>query len=267
MNAVRLCLVSVWVLIGSVAFGGDLSRIERTIAREPAYRSKPRYCLLVFGPEAKTRIWLVQDGDTLYVDRNGNGDLTEPGKKVSAEKREEGADDSEYKFKIGDIHDGSRVHKEVSLYITKIDNLVELDHVVKAFLAKNPHGRGYRLTAEVEMPGWKGATPGGRVRQHTFYMDAYGVFQFADRPQDAPIVHFGGPWQITFFSGHRLTVGRESDVVLGVGSPGVGPSTMTYIDYEGVIPEKVYPTLDITYPARTPNETALTQHHTLKRRC
>ena len=30
-------------------------------------------------PEAQTRVWIVQDGDTLYVDRNGNGDLTEPG--------------------------------------------------------------------------------------------------------------------------------------------------------------------------------------------
>ncbi len=30
--------------------------------------------------------WLVRDGDTLYVDRNGNGDLTEPGEKVAAEK-------------------------------------------------------------------------------------------------------------------------------------------------------------------------------------
>jgi hypothetical protein len=54
----------------------DLTRIDRTIAKEPAYQSKPKYCLLVFGSDAKTRIWLVLDGDRLYVDRNGNGDLT-----------------------------------------------------------------------------------------------------------------------------------------------------------------------------------------------
>src|SRR5262249_8147594 len=61
--------------------GADLTKIERTIAKEPAYKSKPKYCLLVFGPEAKTRVWLVLDGDTLYVDRNGNGDLTETGER------------------------------------------------------------------------------------------------------------------------------------------------------------------------------------------
>src|SRR5437868_4851523 len=59
----------------------DLSKIERIIKKEPAYKTKPRYCLLVFGPEAKTRVWLVFDGDTLHVDRNGNGDLTEEGKR------------------------------------------------------------------------------------------------------------------------------------------------------------------------------------------
>src|SRR5947208_1440560 len=60
----------------------DLTKIERTIAKEPVYQSKsPKYCLLVFGPEAKTRVWLVLDadafGDILFVGRNGNGDLTE----------------------------------------------------------------------------------------------------------------------------------------------------------------------------------------------
>jgi hypothetical protein len=68
----------------------DLSKIDRTIAKEPAYRSKPKYCLLVFGLEAKTRVWLVLDGDTLYVDRNGNGDLTEDGERMEARKADWG---------------------------------------------------------------------------------------------------------------------------------------------------------------------------------
>src|SRR5204862_2421022 len=42
----------------------------------------PQYALLVFGPEAKLRVWVVIDGDTVYVDRNGNGDLTEAGEKL-----------------------------------------------------------------------------------------------------------------------------------------------------------------------------------------
>src|SRR5262249_1657660 len=59
----------------------DLAKIDRTIKKEPAYKGKPEYCLLVFGPQAKTRVWLVRDGDLLYVDGNGSGDLTEAGKR------------------------------------------------------------------------------------------------------------------------------------------------------------------------------------------
>jgi hypothetical protein len=73
-----LSLISTLLVVGSTAVtarGADLTKIDRTIAREPAFQSKPAYCLLAFGPAAKTRVWLVLDGDVLYVDRNGNGDL------------------------------------------------------------------------------------------------------------------------------------------------------------------------------------------------
>src|SRR5262249_25193331 len=65
----------------------DQNKIDAPLTREPAYQSgAPRYCLLVFGPEAKTRVWVVVDGDNVYVDRNGNGDLTEAGEKLSLSK-------------------------------------------------------------------------------------------------------------------------------------------------------------------------------------
>src|SRR5262245_57850977 len=63
----------------------DLAKIDRTIGKQPAYATKqPLYCLLVFGPEARTRVWAVLDGDDLYLDRNGNGDLTDPGERLAA---------------------------------------------------------------------------------------------------------------------------------------------------------------------------------------
>src|SRR5262245_56416903 len=54
----------------------DLARIDRTIKKEPAYKAKPRYCLVALDAEARTRIWLVLDGETFYVDKTGSGDLT-----------------------------------------------------------------------------------------------------------------------------------------------------------------------------------------------
>lgn len=61
----------------------DLASIPRVILKEPAYQGKPRYCLLVFGKDANTRIWLVRDDQSLYMDRHGNGDLTDPGDKIT----------------------------------------------------------------------------------------------------------------------------------------------------------------------------------------
>jgi hypothetical protein len=65
----------------TLAFCQDASKLERKIAKEPRYESKaPWYCLLLFGAKAKAKVWMVLDGEKLYVDHNGTGDLTEPGK-------------------------------------------------------------------------------------------------------------------------------------------------------------------------------------------
>lgn len=71
--------------IGSGAQAADLAAVKRVILKEPAYEGKPGYCLFVFGKEATTRVWVVFDGKNLYVDRNGNGDLTDADEKVSGQ--------------------------------------------------------------------------------------------------------------------------------------------------------------------------------------
>jgi hypothetical protein len=258
--------LSFLALLPSGICAADLSKVDRAIAKEPVYKSKPKYCLLVFGPEAKTKVWLVQDGDTLYVDHNGNGDLTEPAKKVAAEKQE-GAEEGQFTFKVGEIRDGARLHKGLGVGVMKIDHMADLDEQVKAFLARNPKGRGYLVMVDMEMPGWKGTGVGGRVQQQAFIVDVNGVLQFSDKPKDAPIIHFGGPWQVRLFGAHQLIIGRETDVVLGVGTPGIGPGSTTYVSYEGVIPEKVYPTLEVTYPPKKPGEVPVRERYELKKRC
>ncbi len=59
----------------------DLSKVDRSIRREPVWASgEPQYSLLVVSPEK--HVWFVVDGDDLYMDINGNGDLTDPGEKL-----------------------------------------------------------------------------------------------------------------------------------------------------------------------------------------
>jgi hypothetical protein len=89
-----------WVVPAQAA---DLSKVDCTIAREPAYQARPAYCLLVFGPEAKTRVWLVLDGDTLYADRNANGDLTNKGERFDLIQDEYDRKRGKRLWEVGDV--------------------------------------------------------------------------------------------------------------------------------------------------------------------
>src|SRR5687768_5001074 len=108
----RAALVAVFA-VGGFASAADLASVDRTIKKEPAYQSKsPRYALLVFGPEARDRVWLVHDGDTLYVDRNGDGDLTDDEEKVPT--KDVGPGGGQH-FPIGELRIGDRTHKGLNV--------------------------------------------------------------------------------------------------------------------------------------------------------
>jgi hypothetical protein len=75
----QLALLFTVVAVASSAAPGravDYDKIDRTIGKEPAYSGKPQYALLLFGREAKLRVWAVMDGEILYLDKNADRDLT-----------------------------------------------------------------------------------------------------------------------------------------------------------------------------------------------
>jgi hypothetical protein len=174
----------------------DLAKVDRGIAQEPAYRFQPRYCLLVFGPRAEFRVWLVRDGDTLYIDRNGNGDLTAPGARLAGEKRPDGI-----KWRVGDVRerDAKTAHKDLLVWFRRGSYTVHLRTA-----------DGFRQEAGNEM----------------------GRLHFAARPQDAPIVHLAGP--LTFLLAknreRRLEVvpGEEAHFIALIGTPGLGDGASAY---------------------------------------
>lgn len=267
MRAWRLLVTAALAALpSSPAFPADLSPADQPLVKEPRYHSRPKYCLLAFGPEAKARAWLVQDDNTLYVDRNGNGDLTEEGEQVLAEKPG-GGDEAAYLFTAGAVQVGGRVHKELQVSVGGLDHLADYSQLVKALLARDPKARGYQVSLDVEIPGEKGTGLGGRVRQYVSPLDVNGILQFAGRPQDAPVLHFDGPRQITLFSRQHLTVGRSTDLILAVGTPGRGPGTTAYFGYDELIPKEVYPTVEVTYPPKAPGEQPVRERYELKQRC
>jgi hypothetical protein len=251
----------------SPARAAELGSVPRTIASEPAYRTgAPRYCLLVFGPEAATRVWLVQDGERLFVDRNGNGDLTEAGEEVAAGEGSD-PDDGVYQFKADSIEDRGQLHKDLTVELVRLDHLARSDPEIGALLARDPQRRFYIIGLDVDLPGRAGAGVGGRVRHLVLCRDAHGVLSFSSTPAEAPIVHFGGPWEITLYEPARLTLDRQVELMLGVGTPGLGPGTTAFVAYEKLIPPDAHPVVELTLPAREADQRAITQRLELKERC
>ena len=260
-----LTLLAPVLLLPASARAADLARVELKIAREPAYQTKaPKYCLLVFGLDAKTRVWLVQDGDTLYVDRNGNGDLTEDGKGVKIKQQ----NDNYRSFEAGDITIDGLTHTGLSVMQMKaspesLGNDQEWERIKKS--GSEPWTWWVRITAERaaddkrDLPKKLGYVING---------DGAGMLLFAEKPQDAPIIHLNGPFTLALQDRkQRLIVGEKMMLQIGVGPQGVGPGTFAFVLYPNTIPTDAYPEAEITFPAISPGQEAIKRKYTLKERC
>jgi hypothetical protein len=291
MKVRRFLLVVAWIVLGTgPALAVDLTKIDRTIGKEPAYLSKsPKYCLLVFGAKAETRVWLVLDlvaepweangaKNFLYVDRNGNGDLTEPGERVLCTMLERQGYVTSFspkphvtqvpQFKVGAIveRDGKTRHTDLTL---------EVGSYVQDY-------RPCSLSLKVNTREMQSA--GGQL------------LRFADRPQDAPIIHFNGPLTLRVcmetgvlhvpisydvdspkrrrwydehpptYEERKLIRGESCSLYAQLGTQGLGRGTFAALS-AGAVPEDVHPEAEITYSTKDPKKPPIVARVTLKQRC
>jgi RNA polymerase sigma factor (sigma-70 family) len=249
-------------------------KIDRRIGKEPVYQSKsPRYCLLVFGPQARGRVWLVQDGDTLYVDRNGNGDLTEEGKRIQAPPF---AASDHYLFarersiEVGDLSVGGLTHTGLVIrqaeyrrkaIPTDLDipgpPLEELQEHLDKVWKQVPDGIASRvyINLDVRCYGLFEDTKDRHVR-HMAWIDGNGVLAFAHRPQDAPVVRFGGPLTLQVRPGCRIQRGEQpgegftgTEPSFWLGTRGHGPGTFVIANHD-LVPGDAQPSAEIRFPAK-----------------
>lgn len=198
-----LAALALLAVSSAPAAATDLTKIDRTIAKEPVYKNKPKYCLLVFGPEAKTRIWLVHDGDLLYVDRNGNGNLTEKDELLRLDEpremiaREYGAEPADHyrRWTVGDITSADGKTKYTGLIVSVCRDVWGFDM---------------------------------RTHHHLEYLTQGFHLQFADRPQDAPIVHFAGPLAANLRT-DSLIRGQTRELWAALGTRGLGKGAFVII--------------------------------------
>jgi hypothetical protein len=241
--------------------------------REPAYQSKaPKYAVLAFGPEGNDRVWLVHDGATLYVDRDGDGDLTDPGEAVPAKRdADRNPGDASQSFEVGDLRVGGRVHTGLAVWTLPLgmlaDDVRNLPNA-KAALAADPNARVYTVSLDVDRPGLRGRGVGGRVMTSAGIHDVNGALLFAIRPAAAPVVRPDGPLHVTFYGEKpSLKLDRDNEVVLVVGAPGRGPGTLAMIAYQDTIPDTAHPKVKVAFPTAKAGDPPVRELYELKKRC
>jgi hypothetical protein len=265
MASARFAMPCLLLALGTPAHAAaDLTTIDRAIRKEPAYRSKqPLYCLLVFGPEAKTRAWLVLDDEAVYLDRNGNGDLTEEGERLG-------------EFRT---HPRPEPRNPVAEYREFVQEIRGKDGVLHPPLLRSTAARHWGLIVSRSVPkeGYVAETPEeqeavsrvrrgfvrvslGSIREDRRIVQS-GKAVFSHSPQDAPILWFDGP--------QTLELAEDAlrrDMVVRVVSPGLGEGSITVLQ-EDSVPEDLHPVATILYPGKAPDGEPVTTAVPLDQRC
>src|SRR5262249_46848666 len=100
----------------------------------------------------------------------------------------------------------------------------------------------------------------------------YGSVQFADRPQDAPLLHFDGPLTMGLADPDKQTLARgdkssKINAWIGTPSPGMGKRAAVVLDHSKGVPSDVHPVASIEFPNKDPNGKPIKITAVLNERC
>jgi hypothetical protein len=250
MRLYRTLPLLAWVLLWPGIAAADTGSIDRTLGRQPAYGAKPQYCLLLFGPEGKTRVWLVAAGEAFYADIDGDGDLAQPAKRV---------------YSVGNYR-----------------SLVYLDPCTRFMWFPVPENvRTYNVGDVFERATrtWYHLTVRrlGKLETAVFEIevDERGEFRqlgklshFGDQPKDAPVLHFGGQLTIGLFTSQLIRGMGPNNVEgwIGTNKPGGAAGEPTYLVLDDWMPPYISPIASIELPNGTPGAKPIRDSIRLARR-
>jgi hypothetical protein len=232
------------------AMSADLSKIDRTIRKQPEYKGKPKYALLVFGPEAKTRVWVVLDGQTLYVDRNGDGDLTGKDERFTLD----------YPNRNLDGHGSLR---DCNIELRDPDKKTRyLINAIGIFREGNKPNAERVLDVNVEIKD-----PGVSYKQYCGAL-------MGDSPDKASIAHYHGPlmieprrisWKLIPELSRLPTGDPAGDVSAVVGTMDAERGCWVVVRSED-LPKDLHPIVEVEYCSCTTGE-PIKQRYRLEQRC
>lgn len=239
-------------IVLTFAIAADWSAIARTIRKQADYKGKPKYALLVFGPEAQTRVWIVEDGETLYVDRNGDGDLTGKAERFALTL-------SGDKDRYGSLRDCSieilDADKKTRYVITSL--------TIRPQSENDQADEERHLDATVEIKG-----------QHVSYRQ-YCDAKLAANPDKAAIAHYYGPltigprtinWKLTPKLSQLPSGDSSGDIFAVVGTMDAEHGCWVVVRSDD-LPKELHPVAEVEYPAKKAGDAPIKKRYRLEQRC
>jgi hypothetical protein len=227
-------------------------RPDRRLAKEPVYQEAPKYFLLVFGPDAKTSVWVVFDGTTLYVDRNANGDLTEPGERFTPKKSEIYTEIKGKKYHDLDYHVGDVTERKAKTRHTGL-------RLVLSRATEKEYGDVYVAVR----------TAAGYL-QYSFFafnLEKSGCL----KPATAPVRHFSGPLYLRLLEpAPGLVRGESINLCVWIETPHAGPQKVWVSHGNGkdaTFPADIHPIVTVELPSNKAGARSVVLTVPLDQRC
>jgi len=244
-------LVVLFVLASERGIAGDslagptpdlLARVDRTIVNEPRYEAPPRYCLLALRDDAALRVWMVEDGKRLYLDKNANGDLTDDGPPLEPSDVRD----------LGDLGAGKRWDFNYRCaWISGADGSRHTDFDLRRWnYGAEKDSYGLSLSVDGKLP---------------MYAGWFGTF-WSTSPATAPVIHFGGPLKPHILRRAEFVVGSGTDrLSLSFVNPGRGDGATSRFSIDA-LPASITPRLTVEWPV-APGTPPLVKSYPLPERC
>jgi hypothetical protein len=258
-----LCALILFNLLATTAQAIELKDVDRKINKEPKYKSQPYYVLLAFGQDAAKKVWLVLDDDTLYVDRNCNGDLTEASEKITV--------DVEATKQANQYRKG-----EINRIIFKIDGVEGTDLQLdfwkrrKDFVPKDEPKMLSDWRIEREKHGWENAT---LWRKRKDGIDAQLPVVLCQNVSDAQVCYLNGPRTFILRNGDEqvLKLGEKNvfSVCIGTQSLAVKNCQLKFMSplTTTEVPAEFQPIANFEFPNKNKDKPAIKVEQKLDQRC
>ena len=244
MSQFPTLITIIWSLISCFADVGigradEKKDWDRRIVKEPEYQSTPKYSLLALRASGDIKVWMVEDGRRLFVDKNANGDLTDDGGPLEPKS-------------VREFRNGHWDYRYTLNAIEPTDGSKHTQFVLRRWNYNDDEDKyGLSLSVDDLMP---------------MYAGWFGTF-WASEPEKAPVVHFGNPLTPRILRRKVFTVGETgSRLSLCFINPGSGDGTTSRLSIDA-LPKSVVPKLIIEWPTADGEPPRRTSHELVLRCC